>query len=210
MAPQGAVCFLGICLHPSCLLLIWLGAIVATQWLGYVGLLALVFAALLHRPVIFAVWLAYLRRSRWLLLTLWLIMAFNTPGDALFEQPWAPTEQGISEASLQGGRLMTMLVMLAWVFAVLGRERLVAALWGLFLPLRHCGWASDRLVVRLGLVLDHVQHAHAARDWKRIMQGEPPPVEGPSVIRIELPSWQLSDALALLGSGLLFLGAVLL
>ena len=71
-----------------------------------------------------------LRRARWLLLTLWLILAYNTAGEAYADIPWAPTYEGLSEASLHAVRLIVMLGCLSWLFVRLGRDGLLAGLWG--------------------------------------------------------------------------------
>lgn len=192
-------------MHPSAHLLIWLFVVLAVQALGGVGLGALALLLVLARPALLPAWLGYIRRSRWLLLTLWLILAFNTPGDAWLDLAWAPTEQGLQEASLQAARLLLMLGLLAWLFATLGRDGLVAALWGLCLPLRHLGIDTAPFVVRLSLVLDHQQHAHRGSDWRAIVQGALPPVDGPEWVKIDLPAWRSRDTLGvLLGSGMVF------
>lgn len=196
-------------MHPSAYLLIWLFIVLAVQALGGLGLAGLGLLLVLARPAIVPAWWGYLRRSRWLLLTLWLILAFNTPGDAWLDQDWAPTEQGLREASLQAARLALMLGLLAWLFATLGRDGLVAALWGVCLPLRKLGVDTAPFVVRLSLVLDHQQHVHRGSDWRAILQGALPPVDGPDQVKINLPVWQTRDTLGvLLGSGML-LGVVL-
>lgn len=201
--------FGNIVLHPSAQLLIWLLIVLAVQAVGGAGLAGLGLLLLWARPTIVPAWGGYLRRSRWLLLTLWLILAFNTPGDAWLDQAWAPTEQGVREASLQATRLALMLGLLAWLFATLGRDGLVAALWGVCLPLRKLGVDTAPFVVRLSLVLDHQQHAHRGSDWRAILQGALPPVDGPDRVKIDLPAWRTRDTLGvLLGSGMLF-GVVL-
>ena len=198
-----------VLLHPAAHLLIWLFIVLAVQALSGVGLLGLAVLIALVRPAMLPAWWGYIRRSRWLLLTLWLILAFNTPGDAWLDQAWAPTEQGLREASLQAARLVLMLGLLAGLFATLGRDGLVAALWGLCLPLRSLGIDTAPFVVRLSLVLDHQQHAHRGSDWRAILQGALPPVDGPETVKIDLPAWRTRDTLGvLLGSGMVF-GVVL-
>lgn len=180
-------------MHPSAVLLCWLFALLLTQSLGAGLLLVSAVLLLALRPAVWQPWLSYLRRSRWLLLSVWLILAYHTPGDALWDQPWAPTEQGALEASLHAARLALMLGWLAWLFDQLGRDGLVAALWGLSLPARGSGGRGERFVVRLALVLDHLRTRHAADDWRRILRGEPPPLEGRGFIRLELPLWRVQD-----------------
>jgi hypothetical protein len=102
--------------------------------------------------------------GRWLLLTLWLILAYNTPGEAWRDLAWAPTYEGIAEANLQAARLVAMLLLcLAWLFARLGREGMVGGLWGLLQPAQARGPGYRALVVRLSLVLDNLQDAAGER-----------------------------------------------
>jgi hypothetical protein len=98
MAPQGAICIFGFGLHPSCALIVWLSAVLAAQnsairvWLCWP---ALVMNCIPR-------WLRLIYRARWLLLTLWLIMAYNAPGEAWLDQSWAPTYEGMAEKSAGG------------------------------------------------------------------------------------------------------------
>jgi len=197
-------------LHPTTALLVWLVAVLATQFLGYAGLGLLAAGLLLARPPLWRTWLAYLRRARWLLLTLWLILAYNTPGEALGDQAWAPTYEGMAEASLQAVRLVVMLGCLAWLFGRLGRDGLVSALWGLLRPLQACGLDTSRLVVRLSLVLENLQARPEKGAWKKMLAGDPDFAGGPDVLHLGLPAWSLRDAGLILASAALLMGVVLL
>ena len=46
-----------------------------------------------------------LRRMGWLLLSLMAVMAWTTPGDALFDAVWAPTRQGLAAGATQAARV---------------------------------------------------------------------------------------------------------
>lgn len=210
MAPQGAVCILGARLHPTTALLAWLAGVVACQYLGYAGLGLLLALLAFVSPALLLPWLRYVRRARWLLLTLWLILAYNTPGEAFHDLPWAPTEEGIAEASLQAARLVAMLAMLAWLFVRLGRDGLVGALWGLLRPFARCGLDTERLVVRLSLVLDNLQVEHEKGAWKKMLAGDPRFADGPNVLHLDLRHWHGRDALLLALVLLGLCGAVLL
>lgn len=197
-------------MHPSIALLAWLAAVLATQFFAYFGLGLLCLGLLLLRPSIWRSWLAYARRARWLLLTLWLIMAYNTPGEALGELPWAPTYEGMAEANLQAARLLVMLACLAWLFAQLGRDGLVSALWGLLRPLRWLGLDCERLVVRLSLVLENLQEVPEKGAWKKMLTGDPAFAGGPDVVHLSQPQWARRDTLAALFIVGLLTGAILL
>lgn len=194
-------------MHPSAALLLWLAAVVAVQYLDYPGLLAAVL--LLPVPGVGAAWAGFVRRARWLLLTLWLILAYNTPGEAWADQAWAPTYEGLAEASLHAVRLVVILGCLAWLFVRLGRDGLLAGLWGLLAPLRRFGLDSERLVVRLALVLERLQQPQEKGAWRRILAGEPDFAGGPQTIRLAGAVWAGRDSLLVAVAAVLLTVAVL-
>ncbi len=210
MAPQGAVCILGVPLHPSVSLLAWLAAVLAAQFLGYPGLALLALAIILSAPGAARPWLGYVRRARWLLLMLWLILAYNTPGEALWDLPWAPTYEGLGEANLQAARLLIMLGSLAWLFNRLGRDGLVGALWALLLPAGRLGLDSERLVVRLSLVMENLQSPPEKGAWKKMLDAEPDHALGPNVLHLSQPAWRAADTRAVVLIAAMLLGASLL
>lgn len=197
-------------MHPSVYLLAWLAAVLALQFLGYPGLALLALAIVLSAPGAAFPWLGYARRARWLLLMLWLILAYNTPGEAVQDLVWAPTYEGMAEANLQATRLLVMLGSLAWLFKRLGRDGLVGALWALLLPVGRLGLDSERLVVRLSLVLDNLQSRPEKGAWKKMLDDEPDHVTGPQVLHFSQPAWRAADTLAAVIIGGAFLGASLL
>lgn len=197
-------------MHPTTALLAWLAAVLAVQFLGYAGLGLLAAGLLLVRPPLWRVWLDYVRRARWLLLTLWLILACNTPGEALADLFWAPTYEGVAEAMLQTARLVAMLGCLAWLFDHLGRDGLVSALWGLLRPLAALGLDVARLVVRLSLVLENLQAPPERGAWKKMLAGDPAFAGGPEVLHLSQPAWAVRDTLLVVISAAMLLGAILL
>ncbi|MDR0777603.1 MAG: hypothetical protein LBE81_13350 [Azonexus sp.] len=192
-------------MHPSCALIVWLAAVLALPVLGYVGLLALAAVLLLAGGGLLRPWWNMLRRARWLLLTLWLILTYNVPGEAFSDLPWAPTYEGIADANLHALRLIVMLGCLAWLFQRLGRDGLVSALWGLLQPCRALGLDTERLVVRLSLVLDKLQTEQEKGAWRRMLWDAALPAEGPASLHLALPRWAMRDSLlaGLVAAGLL-------
>ena len=182
-------------MHPTCALLVWLAAVLGVQFVGYLGMAVLCGVALLLAPQASMRWLAYVRRAKWLLLTLWLILAYNTPGEAWLDRAWLPTHEGMAEASLQAARLVVMLVWLAWLFVRLGRDGLVSGLWGLLRPLRWAGLEVERLVVRLCLVLDNLQEPPEKGAWRRMLHVEAPFARGPSALNLATLPWTGRDTL---------------
>ena len=197
-------------LHPSCALIIWLAAVIGVQFVGYVALLLLVVGALLLTPALAGRWWAYVWRARWLLVTLWLILAYNTPGDALNDMAWAPTYEGVAEANLQAARLVVMLACLAWLFLRLGHEGMIAGLWGLLQPVRVLGLEVERVVVRLSLVLENLQSPPEKGAWKQMLVAQPSVSTGQESLHLSLAPWHLRDSMLVVVSGLCLMGAALL
>lgn len=197
-------------LHPSCALIIWLAAVIGVQFVGYAAMLLLVAGALLLTPALLRRWWAYIRRARWLLLTLWLILAYNTPGEALHDMAWAPTFEGMAEANLQAARLVAMLACLAWLFLRLGHEGMIAGLWGLLQPVRALGLDVERVVVRLSLVLENLQEPPEKGAWKQMLAAQPLLSSSQEVLHLSLMPWLLRDTVLVVLSGLGLMGAALL
>ena len=197
-------------MHPSSALLVCLTGIVVIQFLGYggLGVVALLLLSTIRR--ILPGWRVLLRRLRWLLLSVWLILAYGTAGDALLDLPWLPTHEGAMEATLHVVRLVLMLGCLAWLFALLGRQGLLVALVSLLRPLSRRGVATDRLVVRLSLVMENLQTELPKGAWRSMLNGDAGGDDGPAKLRVEVPSWHLVDYLACLGVLILSIGAVAL
>lgn len=197
-------------MHPSCALIIWLAAVIGVQFVGYAAMLLLVAGALLLTPALLRRWWAYIRRARWLLLTLWLILAYNTPGEALHDMAWAPTFEGMAEANLQAARLVAMLACLAWLFLRLGHEGMIAGLWGLLQPVRALGLDVERVVVRLSLVLENLQEPPEKGAWKQMLAAQPLLSSSQEVLHLSLMPWLLRDTVLVVLSGLGLMGAALL
>lgn len=191
-------------MHPSTALIAWLAAVLASQFLGYAGLGLLAVGILLALPAAAGTWLKYVRRARWLLVTLWLILAYNTPGEAWRDLVWAPTYEGVADANLQAVRLLVMLACLAWLFCRLGRDGLVSALWGLLQPLHMRGADTRALVVRLSLVLDNLQEPPEKGAWRKVLASEGDLAVGPDSLTLSLPRWRLTDSLTVLAVASVF------
>lgn len=156
--------------HPATLLLAWGGFIFALQPLSpaalvYVAMAALPLVWLLARRRI----LQLMRRARWLLLSIALLFALATPGQRL---PGAlgdlgVTQDGLLLAAEHVVRLVLLLASLAIVHERLGTSGMMAGLYWLLAPLSKWRAMRERIVVRLMLVLDHVESAPVGnwREW---------------------------------------------
>ncbi len=168
-----------------------------TQYAGYWVLVALV-ALALPLTGVFERWRRFLWRSRWLFAMLWLILAYNTPGEAIFDSPWMATYEGVAEANLHMARLAVMLLCLAWLFAQAGRDGVIEGLWGVLHPLQRCGVLdTERVAVRLSLVLSNLQQPLVRGEWRRMLLQDGA-LEGPERLELLMPSWSWRDALAVL------------
>jgi len=168
--------------------------VIAVQYFDYPALAGLTLVLLFH-PGVLRLWLDFVHRARWLLLTLWLILAYNTPGEAYADLAWAPTYEGMAEASRHAVRLVVMLACLSWLFARLGREGLLAGLWGALTPARVCGLDVERLLVRLSLVLERLQQPQEKGAWRRLLDTTPDFSAGTAVVHLTCPRWRAGDAL---------------
>lgn len=197
-------------LHPSSALIVWLAAVLAVQFVAYSALGLLAFAIVISLPKIVRSWLGYCRRARWLLLSLWLILAYNTPGDAFQDMAWAPTYEGIADANLQAVRIILMLGCLAWLFGRLGRDGLVSALWGALQPLQRLGLETIGLVVRLSLVLENLQSPMENGAWRKMLFANENVSGGSDSVRLSLPVWTMTDTFVVLAACAALFGAIVL
>ena len=168
---------------------------VAIQFLGPGGLALLASLVLLVARHALGGWWRLLRRMRWLLFSVWLILAYGMPGDALFDLAWMPTHEGIIAASLHVARLALMLACLAALFGTLGKDGLLVALQFLLRPWSQPGLAGERLVVRLSLVMDNLRNELPKGAWRQILDGKGlAGVEG-ETLRVVVPAWRTADTL---------------
>lgn len=112
--------------------------------------------------------LAY--RTRWLLLSLLLVMAFSLAG----EPAWggslpAPSMDGLREALVQGGRLLVVLGIVATLLETTPLPMLMAGCLGLMRPLQFFGVDSDRIVARLMLTLHYAETLPSPRHWRELL-----------------------------------------
>jgi len=167
-----------VSLHPASLLLAWLAAALALQQLDLLGL---ALAALLIVPLAAALaprrsW-QMLRRSRWLFVSLVVLFAAGTPGRVLPLMPWLSIE-GLELAAEHALRLGLLLLLLALLLQRLALEYLMSGLYLLLAPLAALGFARQRAVARLLLVIDYVQgnHGKTWRQWLGPADADPPPM----------------------------------
>lgn len=156
--------------HPALSLFVWTGFAVAGQLLPYMELLLFSTACIVLAAIVATTRLRKLmRRSRYLLLALFVLFAFFTPGQRLAVAPnWLPlTYEGLHLCVQQLARVLSVIALVALLLERLRSAELVQGICVLAAPLRWVGGDPDRLAVRLSLVLWMVAEARAGswREW---------------------------------------------
>ena len=102
-----------------------------------------------------------LRRTRWILFSMFIIYAYTTPGDALWPQlgSFSPAADGVVDGLMQLARLLAVLAGLSILLASLSQSQLIAGLYTLSRPFCILGLSRERLAVRLALTLRYAESA---------------------------------------------------
>jgi len=196
-------------LHPATQIVVWCALVAAMQFLVparllMAGGLVLVFAFALSRRK----FIQLVRRTRWIMLSLWVIYAYSTPGQALAGQlgVFSPSREGLLDGGLQLMRLLVALAGLAILLDRLHRQQLMAGLYALFAPLQWLGLSRERLAVRLALTLHYAEVAmlRETRSWQDVLHSLFEP-HGEVTLSMELPVYRFNvyDALSSLGAAAL-------
>ena len=157
--------------HSAVLILLWVCLAVAMQSLQmagllFAGVLLLAIACMLSTARL----LALLRRTRWIMLSLLLIYAYTTPGEAVWAPlaQFGPTQEGLADGLLQLCRLAFALAGLSIVLSLLSQQQLVSGIYTLAYPLCYLGLSRERIAVRLALTLHYAESSmqDTAADWR--------------------------------------------
>lgn len=189
-------------MHPTTRFLLWLFLVIGVQNLhgaalaGAFVLPAFGGGAALRRG------LRLVRRARWLLLTLFVVLAWGVAGDPLWNSDFAPTREGLAEAATHLGRLLLVLLAVGYLLERLPLPDLLAALYPLLEPLRRLGYDPDRGVVRLMLVLRYVETLPRPRDWRVLLQA-PQLVDDAPLVVGESPLRGRDQVMIMIGAALL-------
>ncbi|MCM8593752.1 hypothetical protein [Accumulibacter sp.] len=182
-------------MHPSARLLVWLLAVVAIQSLDGRFLWLLV-------PVIPLFGRAALRRcgqlvarSRWLLASLWLILAWGVPGEAIWDAPLSPSREGVFDASVQLARIALLLFSVAVLRQTMALPELMTGIHRLLGSLRPLGLNPDRGVVRLLLVLEYLDQAPRPAVWHELI--DMPESSAGEVFELRDPPFSNADRLTI-------------
>ncbi|MCP5248741.1 MAG: hypothetical protein H6942_09465 [Candidatus Accumulibacter sp.] len=156
-------------MHPTTYLVIWLSMLVASQFLDGYALLTALLLLPLSGAAVRRRWRRLAWAMRWLLLSLFVVLAWGSAGDPAWSGAMAPTREGLVEASTHLGRLLLALMAVAVLLEWLPVPDLLAATHRLLAPLRRCGIDPDRSVVRLLLVLRYIETTPRPRDWRSLL-----------------------------------------
>jgi energy-coupling factor transport system permease protein len=158
-------------LHPVTFILIWIAFALALPMLKLAAML--VCMAILLMVIIWLrakEFLVLLRRTRWIMFTLFMVYAYTTPGETGWSMlgMFSPTQEGVFDGLMQIGRLVCALAALSILLAALPQSRFIAGLYTLVYPLRWFGVSRERMAVRLALTLEFAETAmrETADDWK--------------------------------------------
>ncbi|THF62481.1 CbiQ family ECF transporter T component [Pseudothauera rhizosphaerae] len=166
-------------MHAGFLILLWIAVVGALQFLRP-DLLVAVVAVL----AAIALWVArartlrLLRRVRILLVAIVVLFAGFTPGEAVLAD-WpalSPSREGLLLALEHAGRLVAVVFCVAILLQKLSTDRLVGGLYALSRPFALVGLSSERVAVRMLLVLRYVDDPQG-RGWRHWLDDE---VEAPA------------------------------
>ena len=168
--------------HPAVSIFLWACLTVDMQSLHAAGLLLAGGPLLVAAYALSAARLRMLlRRTRWIMLSLLLIYAYATPGDAVWAQlaEFSPTHEGLLDGMLQLCRLACALAGLAILLTLLSQQQLVSGLYTLAYPLRYLGLSRKRIAVRLALTLHYAESAmlDTAVNWRSSIEQMLAPAE---------------------------------
>ena len=179
-------------LHPASRLVCWVMLVIAAQCLSGPALALVLLAMTAFGGATRRRWLQLLRRTRWLLLSLLVILGWSVAGEPLWNVPGLPSPsiEGLADGVTQFGRLSLVLALVAALMAAMPANQLMAGGLALLAPLRRFGLDVDRAVVRLALVLHYVEHSSAG-GWRALLATAYP--LGPSVVDLSLARARIAD-----------------
>lgn len=149
-------------LHPAARILIWLAFALILPWLSPLSTFIITLVLL---PLLLTRYRGQfgklLRRTRWLLMSIFFIYALATPGESLYEPlgVFSPTAEGVHAGLMQAWRLAVMLAGLSLLLALTPGKELMGGLYSLLHPWRRLGVASDRIAARIWLTLYYAEQA---------------------------------------------------
>jgi energy-coupling factor transporter transmembrane protein EcfT len=150
-----------VMLHPAVKIYIWACLAVITQVLnGYFLLLFAVLLVLLASAMCTKRFFQILRRTRWIMISAFIVYAYAGSGEALWPQlgVFSPVLTGVIDGFVQLSRLLAILASLSLLLAFVNKDQLVAGLHSLAFPLSFFGKVRERIIVRLALTVHYADN----------------------------------------------------
>ncbi len=195
--------------HPAAWILAWCLLVAAMQIMPLLSLLCTA-SLILLLAVLWSVkkFIKLIRRTRWVIVSLLLVYAYSTHGEALITWmgAFSPSREGVLDGVLQLTRLLAALAGLAILLDKLDRLQLIAGLYALFAPLQWLGFSRERLAVRLALTLQYAEQAMLRNSisWQDTLN-RLPETQSEITEQIELPLYRFT-----FGDALLIVSALLI
>jgi len=99
-----------------------------------------------------------MRRMRWFFLSIFIIYAWMTPGQAAATIPdfeaWLPTIEGMISGTMRALSLSLILMAVNLLLRCTSRRQLIMAIYWLTVPLRLIGISPERISIRIALVIE--------------------------------------------------------
>lgn len=184
-------------LHPVTLLISWFAFALGLQWMPIAWLIPVSLSCLVIATVVAVErTVNLLRRSRWLFLSLAVLYFLATPGEYVpgFIGDVGVTYEGLHLGSEQIARLLAMLTSLAFLHQVVGTSGLLSGFHWLMRPFP---W-REATVVRLMLVLEHVEQKRPVRWREWLMPGGRGEGPQPEALTLPLSGFHWRDRLILM------------
>jgi energy-coupling factor transporter transmembrane protein EcfT len=100
-----------------------------------------------------------MKRLKWFYLVMFVIFAFNTPGEHIIHWPFSfsPTYEGLEMGLIQVLRISLVLAVLSIILTQNTKQQLISGLYFLMKPLSYIGLDTKRFSARLWLTLYYVE-----------------------------------------------------
>ncbi len=162
-------------IHPALLIMSWCLLVALMQRVELTSLVLIAGVILAVSAYVAAdKFLQLLRRTRWVLLSLVVIYAYATPGQALLPMlgDWSPVREGLIDGAGQLLKLLAALASLAILLEKLPRIQLIAGLYRLLMPVKFLGISRERCAIRLALTLHYAEEAMLCKNtpWQDALQ----------------------------------------
>lgn len=169
-------------IHPATRLVLWLLFLIAAQCMSGAMLACAFPLFLFFGRVALTRGLLLAWRARWLLLSVFAVLAWSVAGTPLWNSAASPTFEGVREAWRHSGRLFLILVSVGVFLEKTPMPDLMTASQTLFRPLEGF-YVVRKALVRLMLTLRYAEDLPRPKNWRSLFDLPAPDVLDPVVIR---------------------------